>query len=383
MSHMLSIHPMDMYAIKQYKDYLLYQRKRSESPTPYHSQHRDILRNTKPFTSSSIYADSLSFLDAMRHSRDIDHVKIYYRELLQNNPKEAIRLINDEKLQFSSLFLLEPLIMEFSIADQLSLKNKMAIDFMHEANSPNKSVLSNGCSLCDYIQTASSTLKWIFETGINDDGLNNQYDKILDMTAILLSKVYKDKTALAPIIDTIFQRHKKGHYIHDLVWAFLECRDPFSFIVIGSHLLSDDQKDIKLACRLLHFVPGIDFNSTTDRHHQYLQLLNWIEENGLFLQYTGDSFQQSPHPIPYIVIHSAKYLCKIVCVDTGATLAPCSEEDSILINEFEKLDNDMQQRLSSFSYLMHQKDIHWWNNWIQYPLHEQIKIAQMRMEGGI
>jgi len=57
----------------------------------------------------------------------------------------------------------------------------------------------------------------MLETGCINDGLNDQYDEILDITAIFIIKIYRDKTILPIIAEMIFRRYKQGLLVQNMV----------------------------------------------------------------------------------------------------------------------------------------------------------------------
>ncbi|MDK2919471.1 MAG: hypothetical protein PWQ37_2204 [Candidatus Petromonas sp.] len=314
-------------------------------------------------------------LDKIRLHMGVKELKNFFHELVENNTKKAIKLLNDENLHFPSLFILKSTIEEFSLLSSLNSRNRIALEITDEilTNSANNKASESLPS--DYIQTIHSVLKWILDTGFADDGINNKYDKLLDIAATLITKIYKDKTFLPTMVDMIFNRHRRGFFIHDLVWAFFECRDPESLVLIANRLQSSHPKDFELACKLLGFIPCIDMDDKTDKEEKYLSCLNWIEDNSLFLYFTGESFQQTPHPKPYAIAWEAKYLCKIASTDTGEILKSLTKEEYKLLDEFRKLDDDTKTLLSNFSFRLHRKNMEYWNDWIQYPIEKQIQIA--------
>ena len=222
----------------------------------------------------------------------------------------------------------------------------------------------------------------MFETGYSDDGMNNQYDKVIETAAVLLIKLYRDKSLLHKIVEMIFLRHRKELFIYDLVWAFFECRDANSLVFIADFLRSPYIQDVKLAHKLLGFIPYMKINMNASPQIQYSQCIHWIQENAPFLHYTGESFQQTSKPIPYAISLEAKYLCKPLSAEGKRSLHPASELDKNLLVQFSKLDSDARLMLSNCSYLLHRSNFQMWNMWIHHPVSEQIKFAR-NMAGGL
>lgn len=325
--------------------------------------------------------NSINPLDRIRLDNGIDEMKDYFLGLAKKNNEKAVNLINAENLHFPTLFLLKNEINRLNLFDNLNLRNKTAIEITTEVLKKNKKISINEYISSDLTQIAYSVLKWIFDTGFYDDGLSNEYDEVLDITAILLIRIYRDQTILPTIVDMIFDRNRKGLFNHDLVWAFFESKDPNSLIMIANHLLSTETKDIDLASKLLSFIPGMEKSNTANKEKKYTSFLNWLEENSPFLYFTGQSLQQVNRPITYVIDLEAKYLNKYVSSDTGKKLKSFTDEEAKLLDEFNKLDSNTRILLANFSSMLYHKNKHWWNQWIHYPIAEQIRIAKSMMEG--
>ena len=221
-------------------------------------------------------------------------------------------------------------------------------------------------------------LKAMFEGGIAQNGLNNEQDEFLDVASLLLIKVHKDKTILPIIVDMIFSRNREGLFTHDLIWAFFQARDPYSLMLIANYLGSEDINDVKLACKLLDFVPSIDMTTGKCSKKQYKAFFYWLEENYPFLYFTGESFQRTSKPIPYIVALDAKYLCKQVSLFTGKPFIPYTEKENNLLGYFNVLDKSNKLLLSKFSLRIHNENIYLWKSWINHSIIRQISIAKAR-----
>ncbi|MDF2545359.1 MAG: hypothetical protein K0R93_257 [Anaerosolibacter sp.] len=321
---------------------------------------------------------STKLLRQTRSHDELNNIETAFRALIETDLEKALYLINHETLPFTSLFWLRHDIEKHGVFDQLSLRNRTALSIVNEILLGKRDTLSMPCSYCDYIQTVHSVLKWILETGSIDDGLSNDYDQVLDITAVLLIKIYRDKTILSTISDMIFKRYTKGHFINDLVWAFFQSHDPNSLIFIADHLKSEEPKEIELARKLLRFCPSIDDHSKT--LEEYTAFTDWLKENSSFLSFTGESFQQSTNPMPYVVILEAKYLYKTVDLLTGRSFEAFTENESLLLDEYKELDNDTKILLANFSYRLHQRDLSSWKTWIDYPIEKQLSIAKSNRE---
>ncbi|WP_291633485.1 hypothetical protein [Clostridium sp.] len=233
----------------------------------------------------------------------------------------------------------------------------------------------------NYGEMAYPVLKGMFEREIAEHGLSNENDEFSDLIAILLIKIHKDKTVLPIIVDMIFFRNRVGLFTHDLIWAFFQARDPYSLMLIANYLVSEDVNDVKLACKLLEFVPSINMTMVKGSKKQYIDLFNWIEENYPFLSFTGESFQRTSKPMPYITSLDAKYLYRRVSLYTGEPFTPYTEKEKRILGYFNKVDEDNKLLLATCSLKIHNENIYFWNSWINNSITNQIRIAETRLRG--
>lgn len=248
-------------------------------------------------TSESL--NNISILDEIRLREGNKKLKSYFLELLKYNSKKALNLINQEYLRFSTLFLLIAEIQKYGFFSSLNTRNRNAfwiIDRMSQKSFSNIKQSTRGDNDKIY-----SVLKWMLETGRLDDGLNDQFDEIIDNTSILLVKLYQDTSILPIIVDLIFDRYNKGLFYYDLVWAFFECNHAKSLTLIANRLNSINLKDVELALKLLNFIPGIGLYNSSNRHIHYTYVVNWINENHLFLRLSNEGFQQTSNPNPFVL----------------------------------------------------------------------------------
>lgn len=213
------------------------------------------------------------------------------------------------------------------------------------------------------------------------DYMYKGYEDYSEIAAILSARGYKDKKILPIIVDLIFLKNRRGLFNHDLIWIFFEAIEPYSLMLVANYLGSKDPEDVKLANKLLEFVPCINMSRGNDYQIPYMAFVYWLHENYPFLYFTGESFQRTSKPMPYRVILDAKYLCKKVSLYTGEVLIPLTEQDKLLANNFNNLDEDNKLLLSKFSARIHKENLFIWNSWINRPIAKQISIAKGRIGG--
>jgi hypothetical protein len=314
-------------------------------------------------------------LDQIRLNNGYSGLKSYFGSLIKDNIPKAIYLLNHESLHFPSLYLLHSEIRDHNLKHLLNPRNRIALEISDEIKTKQKNISGIEHLYSDYIQLVHSVLRWMLETGSADDGQEDDFDELLDICSIILTREYRDKSVLPIIVTMIFDRHNRGFFTNDLVWAFFESRDPNSLILIAEYLKSPNPKEVQFANKLLNFVPILKYRSSENVEMKYSNFLKWFEDNSLFLYFTGESMQETSNPKPYVSVLEAKYLYKIVCADTGRILMALTDDEYKFIESFQKLDDNTKELLSHYSLMLHRKNIDNWRAWIHLPLSEQIKIA--------
>lgn len=316
------------------------------------------------------------FLDEVRLRNGANEMVTFFDLLVEHDTEEAVSFINDDNLKFATLFILRNNIEETKFYGLLNLRNKIALRLIQEMLTGENSPYTIEELRSAYVESVRTTLLWMLKTGSSDDGMNDEYDEVMDKTAILLTKVYRDRTAMETMADIIFQRNAKGLFTHDMIWAFFEAKDPLSLIIIANHMFSENVMDEKLVRQLLNFVPDINTEKHIEKEKAYTLFMTWLKNNILFLHYTGESFQHTSRPMCYKVSEQAKYLCQCACIENGDILKELTEEENKLLEEFNKLDKKTRQLLSNFSFKMHYENFDWWKHWIKRNILQQINIAK-------
>jgi hypothetical protein len=297
---------------------------------------------------------------------------------MKTDIKNAIKIINDENLCFHCLFLLRNEISAANVYQHLSTRNKIALSLISEVLDGESIKEELGCSICDYVGLVQSTLRWILTTGAICDTIDEEYDKLLDAAAIMLIKVYSDKSLLPIVVDIVFKRNREGCFYNDLVWVVFESHCLDILIFIARYIASEDNRDVQLALRLLAFIPPVKLRTNEDKKKQYNAIIDWIEENKMFLYYTGEGFQQSVNPRPYDISLEAKYLFKPICLESGNINAPLLKGERKQLKLFKRLDLKTRIWLSDNSYSIHKMNRGYWDKWIHMTLDMQISIACRR-----
>lgn len=320
-----------------------------------------------------------NYLDSYRHAQGDDGLSQHFRELVASDRQKAAQLLGTEDLQYSSLYILRSEIEKSNLTEDIPQQYRDALDITRGILEKDTARLRSSSSRSG--PAIHESLKWMLETGWREDGLEEDYDEVLEITAAMLVRTYSDHSVLPVMLDMMFERHRKGTFMYDLAWAFFESGNPQCIVMIASRLNTGHPKDIALVHKLLHFIPGIQSGAQEIPSQQYAHILQWYHENSPFLHYTGESFQQTCKPIPFAVSTPAKYLGKRVSPATGLPLQPLAREEQVLWDRFVTLDPVSRNLLSSFSCKLYRRDITQWNDWMYLPLHEQIRTARV-MGGG-
>lgn len=236
--------------------------------------------------------NSNSFLDQVRNAYGDDGCKTVLRNTCETDKEKAVELLNDELLTFPCLYSLLPEIKSMNLAGLLNAKGKVAAaiadKILHLSDSDAAPDLFS-----DINEVVHVVLRWIMETGCNEENCSAVYERILDVCASVLLQIYKDSSILPLIDEMIFQRKNKGHHTHDLVWAFFKSKNPDTLGLVGRHLLAPAEKEYLYACNLLRLEP-VENAQREDQYHQYM---NWLDSNRENLEFTNESNQYSSSPV--------------------------------------------------------------------------------------
>lgn len=312
------------------------------------------------------------YLDRIRGQDGSERCRAVFEEAFQKDRKRAADLLNDPQLTFPCLFLLMPQIASSGLQPALSFRNSVAYGFSRRVLNPEDRTADNGRMSRD--EKTRQAFQWMLETGRPEDGLSDDFEEILDITASVLVGTYRDKSILPGIVEMIFSRHKKGHNIHTLVWAVFRFQDPDVLKRIAGHLLSGDRQEATLTCHLLHLDPS---EKTAEEYQkQYDEYLQWLEENDPFLYFTEENLQFSSEPVVCRVDLERKYVHKATSAYQKQPVEPSDENEERCLQAFAALGGRDQAALSNYSHKIHSENLSKWKSWMQLPVEEQIKTAK-------
>ena len=192
-----------------------------------------------------------SFLDEIRKNEGNEPCKAVFKDICEKDKARAGLLLNDRRLTFPCLWLLMPQIEALQLDRGLSPRSAMALRIVRAISklpSREDDVLSRRSDM------AYAALKWILETGYAEDGLNEEYEELMELVISVLISTYQDMKALPIALEILFNRNRMGHNIHHLVWAAFQSRSPQVLRLIAQRMGSPDDHDARLACNLLGIV---------------------------------------------------------------------------------------------------------------------------------
>ncbi len=320
---------------------------------------------------------SIALFDEIRIYYGSDKLKTIFRDMVDNNVEGALKSLNQKNLQFPSLFVLNSEINNAGLDEHLSTRNKYALELTNQVLADEEfdsERLQSG-----NIQEHFAAVRWILESGSSKDGLSDEFDQVLDTSAIILCKLYNERSCLRTVENLIFDRHRKGSYIYDLTWVFFETLNPQNLNTLANRLRSANPKDVELARKFLNFIPDIG-NRNDDARKQHQIALRWINRNQNFLYFTGASNQQTIEPLRYAVSLEAKYLQKSACGIMAEPSRALRKEEITYLDNFNKLDDDLKLLLSDCSDYLCRSDRYKWSKWLHSPIEKQIEVAE-RMVG--
>ncbi len=327
--------------------------------------------------------NNLSYLDNLRLNQGADRLKNEFADLAAKRRAVALRHINNDKLQFPTLYILMPEITAFDLYDQMIQRNNIAIRICANKSRDFALAFRLERMLPRGSENNRSVYKWMFDTGLYweaEPGMREGFDAAIDAAVALLIAVHKDTSILPAVCDLVFRRYRSELLIHDLAWGFFQSYDPVSLLLIAKYLLSDDAKNIELACRLLHLTMPETGGSANCGQRLYEQYLAWFNENNPYLCFTEEHFQQTSEPNPLRLDHEAKYLAKHIAPKDGQPLEPVTPDETTCLIRFRKASPQDQELLSSYSAKLHRRNKGLWQEWIGSGISDQVETAMAEMQ---
>ena len=324
------------------------------------------------------YPNDYSYLDQIRIKEGHDRCKSALNAMLGKDAGRAVTLLNDRRLMFPCLYILREPILRHHVRRYLNTRNLIALRVIEQIRD---SDVSEPDHLSSGQESVHHVLKWILETGsaggIPEDG----YEEILDVAASVLINTYQDTAVLPLVADLMFKRNRDKGHIHDLVWVLFCVRDPQVLKLVAQRLLSSDAEDAELAAELLN-IDKTDFPAADgEAERRYRDYLRWLEENGPYLYFTGESFQYASKPVFCAMDMERKYLQKGASSYDRQPILSLDDDEKECMAAFQRLSAEEKKVLSEYSQKICGKSVSAWKEWRHTPVGEQIKAAKAGLEG--
>lgn len=298
--------------------------------------------------------------------------------------KAAVRLLETPSLRFPTLYLLAPVIGGLRLYPELNTRSQAVLRLCARQSADAQPVSTAGPpagSIAGSPEQTRAALRWMLDTGLSDDGLDDGYDQLLDTAAALLVITWHDTSVLPQLIPVIFRRHRRERYIHDLVWVVFRSRDPRILEWIARYLRSPRQQDVDLADKLLRGTLEAG-DIPAGRPLRFGAYRSWLAENQAYLRFTGEEFQQSSEPKFCRVDWNAKYLGRPATPVGGKEPAPPTPEEEARRRDFEALAPEDRRRLADVSCRLRRADRRRWRRWMTAPAARQLEKVRGGKERG-
>ena len=317
-----------------------------------------------------------SALSRMLTAAGPDRLRKNFKELASTNRREAIRLLEDEKLTFPPLFTVMPVIHAFGLTAALSPRNRTSMHICARK-------LGRYGPLAAQTETADDltlreTLSWMFGTGRSYEAAGadrDEYEAVIDYTAALLIIDFEDTSILPEVADLIFRRHKSGRLINDLAWSFYQTLDADVLSQVAGKLLSRDARELTLSCKMLGLEAPRAANEQEARN-LYGDYVAWLDDNKPYLYATGEHFQQTSRPKPLDVDLEAKYLGKELSPRYRAPTEPLTEREVACLHEYRGYPPEERDMLTEYSHRLRRADARAWDDWMSRQVAEQVIAAK-------
>ncbi|MEG0693307.1 MAG: hypothetical protein RR444_09545 [Oscillospiraceae bacterium] len=311
--------------------------------------------------------NNVSYLDRVRIDNGIKILQSTFYDLSRNNKSKAVQLLNDENLTFVCFYVLLSQIELVQISSGLSQRNLQAMQFCKQNNIKGQPAITK------------PVLQWIFNTSVQEENLSEEFEEVLDRSAVQLLITFKDQTILPLVTELMFRRHRQGKHMHDLAWSFFKSQDADTMPLVASYIRSENERDNQLAYKLLNFKPELQPNDKVTQYHNFHK---WLDENRRFLYPTGESMQVTSAPKHWRVDLTAKYLCKDVVTTSQARANLLSGVQQKNLITFKSMEHADQKLLAKYSYKTHERDLAVWNGWMKTPIERQIIMAKAELGGA-
>ena len=304
-------------------------------------------------------------LDKIKVQKGKEELKMRFEKALLKNSTDVVNLINNKEISFSTFFILIPILKKYNMFNKLNLRNKIAQKIYDEC-------FSKVVPKVTYTrQNEIYVLKWIVNSASYDDGIDDDFDKIVDYAFAKLLDENSEPEVIENAVNLAFIRNSKNEFNHDLIWAIFRTGNPDALKAIAKHLKSNNRKEKEFTKTLLENAmdDGVDDDNRFDKIDE------WIEENKPYLNFTGNSYNYATSPRFCEIDTKSKYMGRNKKESGFSMNIPQTQIQLENIKCFKKLDYKTQAKLSRYSKFLHDTDIEKWNRWQKQSLRKQVETV--------
>ena len=305
-------------------------------------------------------------LEKIKEQNGTEVLKNRFEKALIKNTTDAVTLINDKGISFSTFYILIPLLKKYNTFNKLNLRNRIAQKLYDECFSTSAPQVTYTRSNEIYV------LNWIVNSAAYDDGIDDNFDKMVDYAFAKLLDENSEPLIIENAINLAFMRNSKNEFNHDLIWAIFRTGNPEALRIVAKHLASDDNEEKEFSKTLLENAmdDGLD-----DEEVRFADIDKWIEENKPYLKFTGNGYNYSTSPRFCEIDTKSKYMGKSKKESGFPMNIPQTQTQLENISSFKKLDYKTQVILSRYSKFLHDTDIEKWNRWQRQSLQKQVETV--------
>lgn len=274
-----------------------------------------------------------------------------------------------QDISFKKLFPLLPKIEENSLNSRHRTAKKAVEQIINPKEDEN--------ILREKDEVNASVFRWMLESGYDEYGLGDSYFKVMDIICSVLAVVYNEKSILPLMAQMIFERLKRGLFLHELVWAYFQIEDFQSLRLLAEYLQADNEEEALFACKLLH-LPN---TKKEERALQYTNYLDWIDENEPFFFFTQENLQYTDEPKPIDLDYERKYMHKTSRIYKHDPLTFERNDEQERLATFRSLNQNEKELLSAYSHKVYQQDQRRWQRWIRQPIEHQFRAVEAERGG--
>ena len=282
------------------------------------------------------------YLNRVWHTQGAAGVRAAFRTIARRSRDEAAKALQDNENSFPVIYILAPDAERLELVAELSERAQYGVWLVatKAGDAERAQLYAETLGSKGKIEPPLDALKWIIHTGAGWDGPRagrDDYDAALDLAAAYFAANYSDGETLSRLAELVFRRHRKGLYVHDLVWALFQGADAAALAVVARYIVSDDGADTELACKLL----GLSTPHTaSEKVKTYARFTEWLAENRKYIYVTGEHFNAMSAPHHLNCDEEAKYLKREIHPRTREPFTPLTDEERTALEAFRAAHDD-------------------------------------------